>query len=100
MICTRVSADDLFTLQTHELLGAKGNILTFSLTPASLRNLRSFSSRSVRRQNIEWSKGIIFFIATLRPARLDRKIRTNVESHFPWCRLSLGGGMAVLGLFL
>lgn len=43
---------------------------TFSLTPASLRNLSSLSSRRVRRQNIEWSKGAIFLMATLRPLGL------------------------------
>ena len=42
-------------------------VRTFSLTPASERNLSSLSSRRVRKQNMEWSKGAIFLIATLRP---------------------------------
>ena len=41
--------------------------LTFSLRQVSEKNLRSLSSRRVRRQNMEWSKGAIFLIATLRP---------------------------------
>jgi hypothetical protein len=45
----------------------KKKLLTFSLTPASLRNLINFSSRSVLRQNIECSKGAIFLIATFLP---------------------------------
>jgi hypothetical protein len=32
-----------------------------------LKYLRSFISRSVRRQNIEWSNGVIFLIATFWP---------------------------------
>jgi len=43
---------------------------TFSLTPASLRNLRSLSSRRVRKQNMEWSKGAIFLMATFLPLGL------------------------------
>ena len=40
---------------------------TFSLTPDSLKNFKSLSSRSVRRQNIECSNGVIFLMATFRP---------------------------------
>lgn len=43
---------------------------TFSLTPDSLRNLRSLSSLSVLRQNMEWSKGAIFLMATFLPLDL------------------------------
>jgi hypothetical protein len=32
-----------------------------------LKYRRSFISRSVRRQNMEWSKGVIFLIATFWP---------------------------------
>ena len=39
---------------------------TFSLTPASLKNFSSFSSRSVRKQNMECSKGEMRLMATLR----------------------------------
>ena len=45
-------------------------VRTFSLTPASDKNLRSLSSRRVRKQNMEWSKGAIFLMATLRPEGL------------------------------
>ena len=42
-------------------------VRTFSLTPASDKNLRSLSSRRVRKQNMEWSKGAIFLMATFLP---------------------------------
>ena len=32
-----------------------------------LKYRKSFISRSVRRQNMEWSKGVIFLIATFWP---------------------------------
>lgn len=35
-----------------------------------LKYLRSFISRSVRRQNMEWSKGVIFLMATFWPEGL------------------------------
>ena len=35
-----------------------------------LKYLKSFISLSVRRQNIEWSKGVIFLIATFCPEGL------------------------------
>jgi hypothetical protein len=43
-----------------------------------LKYRNNFISRSVRKQNIEWSKGVIFLIATFWPlglwsAELDNK---------------------------
>jgi hypothetical protein len=37
-----------------------------------LKYLNSFISRSVRRQNMEWSKGVIFLMATFCPEGLCR----------------------------
>ena len=48
-------------------MGATDEQRTFSHTPASLRNLSNFNSRRVLRQNMEWSKGAIFLIATFLP---------------------------------
>ena len=49
---------------------------TFSLTQVSEKNLRSFNSRSVRRQNSVWSKGSIFLIATFWPVGLCKAATT------------------------
>ena len=45
-------------------------LLTFSLTHVSEKNLSSFNSLSVRRQNSVCSKGRIFLMATWRPVGL------------------------------
>ena len=64
------NGNDLGILVSSDEDGMLAGGHTFSLTPASLKNLRSLSSRRVRRQNIEWSKGAIFLMATLRPLGL------------------------------
>jgi hypothetical protein len=63
--------DDLWIRSINmTVLSHTGKQRTFSLTPHSLRNLSSLSSRRVRKQNMEWSKGAIFLIATFLPLGL------------------------------
>lgn len=54
-----------------------------------LKYLNSFISRSVRRQNMEWSKGVIFLIATfcwdgLCSAELCNRMSFEVTEYW-WC---------------
>jgi hypothetical protein len=47
-----------------------------------LKYLSSFISRSVRRQNMEWSKGVIFLMATFWP---DGLCSAELSLYQRWC---------------
>lgn len=49
-----------------------------------LKYLNSFISRSVRRQNMEWSNGVIFLIATFCPEGLwSAELGKHLSEYFP-----------------
>jgi hypothetical protein len=50
-----------------------------------LKYLNSFISRSVRRQNMEWSKGVIFLMATFWPDGLCSAELLHGQNMFTCC---------------
>lgn len=56
-----------------------------------LKYRSSFISRNVRRQNMEWSKGVIFLIATFWPEGLWSAELLSISTSYPIALLSYSG---------